>query len=220
MAAARERLKKPPRTHEMLILSSLGTRNHWNSRVKPSAGVREPSTGSGQLSKTTTKPVEKQKRRPQRHTKPTENVTIPAKNTPDAKGNQIPLPARVLQRFLENRAPTLGEKLKNNSFLARARARFPPKNIQNPTETQILKPRAENATGADEFGHFPKHAAILEENLKLAPTAQKRYRTRPKTTKVQRRPPKTTKNIRILDGRAHSPLIQNRARKITFKATF
>ena len=206
MAAARDRFKKPPRTDETPILTSLGTRNHWISRVKPSAGVREPSTGSGPLAKTTTKPVEKQKRCPQRHTKPPENTTIPAKNAPDAKGDQIPLPARVLQRFLENRAPTLGEKLKNNSFLARARARFLPKNIQNPTEKRILKPRAENATGANEFGHFPKNAAVLEENLKLAPTAQKRYRTRPKTTKVQRRHPKTTKNTRILDWRAYSPL--------------
>ena len=92
MAAARERFKKPPRTHEMLILTSLGTRNHWNSWVKPSAGVREPSTGSGQLPKTFTKPVEKQKRRPQRHTKPPENATIPAKNHQTPKETKFPFP--------------------------------------------------------------------------------------------------------------------------------
>ena len=70
--------------------------------------------------------------------KSTQHATILAKNGYGAPEGEIPSPSRVLQWFSKKRVPTLGEKLKKNSLLARTGATIPRKTIQNSNADAIF----------------------------------------------------------------------------------
>ena len=67
-----------------------------------------------------------------------QNVTILAKNIYGAPEGEIPSPTQVIQWFSKKRVPTLGEKLKKDSLLARTGATILRKTIQNSNADAIF----------------------------------------------------------------------------------